>query len=236
LDAGHGGHDTGTIGPTGFMEKDLVLDIARRLAQLLTEKLGADVLHTREDDTFVPLENRTALATEKQADLFLSLHANSSRDASVRGVETYILNFTSDQEALELAARENALSQKSVHELQDLVRQITQNEKVGESRELARQLQATLHKELRRASRAVQNRGVRQAPFVVLIGADMPSVLTEIAFLSNPRDEELLKTARWRQRVAEALFAGISAYLKNLNSVDVARVPAAQSASSPPPE
>lgn len=236
IDPGHGGHDTGTIGPTGFMEKDLVLDVARRLGQLLNEKIGAEVVYTREDDTFVPLENRTALANEKQADLFLSLHANSSRDPNVRGVETFILNFTTDQEALEVAARENALSQKSVHELQDIVRKITRNEKVEESRELARELQANLHKELRRASRYVQNRGVKQAPFVVLVGASMPSVLSEIAFLSNTRDEGLLKTPRWRQRVAEALFTAISKYLENLNSVSVARVPANEAASTQPPD
>ncbi|MFQ5927594.1 MAG: N-acetylmuramoyl-L-alanine amidase [Terriglobia bacterium] len=235
LDPGHGGHDTGTIGPTGFMEKDLSLDVARRLGKLLEEKVGAEVLYTREDDTFVPLENRTALANEKQADLFLSLHANYSRNRKIRGVETFHLNFTSDQEALELAARENALSQKSVHELQGLLGQITRNEKVEESRELARLLQASLYKELRRASRSVQNRGVKQAPFVVLIGANMPCVLTEMAFLSNARDEKLLKAPRWRQRVAEALFAGISNYLEILNSADLARVEAEQSASSPPP-
>ncbi|MEK7215300.1 MAG: N-acetylmuramoyl-L-alanine amidase, partial [Chloroflexota bacterium] len=227
LDPGHGGHDTGTIGPNGFMEKDLALDVARRLGQLLKQRLGAEVVLTREDDTFVPLENRTALANEKQADLFLSLHANSSRDTGVRGVETLFLNFTTDQEALELAARENALSQKSVHELQDLVRTITRNEKIDESRELARELQSTLHKELRRADRQVRNRGVKQAPFVVLIGANMPSVLTEMAFLSNQRDEGFLKTSRGRQRLAQALFAGISNYLRDLNSMDVARVPAA---------
>ncbi|MFQ5817428.1 MAG: N-acetylmuramoyl-L-alanine amidase [Terriglobia bacterium] len=235
LDPGHGGHDTGTIGPNGFMEKDLALDVARRLGKLLEEKLGAEVLYTREDDTFLPLENRSALANEKQADLFLSLHANYSRNRRIRGVETFYLNFTSDQEVLELAARENALSQKSVHELQDLVRKITRNEKIDESRELARALQVSLYQELRRASRTIQNRGVKQAPFVVLIGADMPSVLSEIAFLSNARDERLLKTSRWRQRVAQALFTGITNYLQSLNSADIARLPAAQTATTPPP-
>lgn len=236
LDPGHGGHDTGTIGPTGFMEKDLALDIARRLGRLLEEKLGAEVFYTREDDTFVPLENRITLANEKQADLFISIHANSSRSRSVRGVETFFLNFTSDPEALALAARENAQSQKSVHELQDLLRTITRNEKIDESRELARELQAALHKELRRASRHVQDRGVKQAPFVVLIGASMPSVLTEIAFLSNRDDEKSLKASHGRQRVAEAMFSGISSYLKNLNSIDVAGVSDAESPSPPPPK
>jgi len=219
IDPGHGGHDTGTIGPTGLMEKDLVLDIARRLGKLLSEQLGAEVVYTREDDTFVPLENRIALANEKQADLFLSIHANSSKAREVRGVETFYLNFTSDPEALELAARENALSQKSVHELQDLVRSISRNEKVNESRELARALQGRLHDGLRKSSRRIQNRGVKQAPFVVLIGGNMPSALTEVAFLSNAEDEQLMKSPQGRQGVADALYAGMTKYLEDLNSV-----------------
>src|SRR5205085_5655840 len=124
IDAGHGGHDTGTIGPHGLMEKDLVLDVALRLGKLLESKLGAEVIYTRDDDTFIPLESRTGIANKHEADLFISVHANSSRDASARGVETYYLNFTSDAEALEVAARENAVSQKSVYELQDLVKKI----------------------------------------------------------------------------------------------------------------
>ena len=227
IDAGHGGHDTGTIGPTGLMEKDLVLDISRRLGKLLNEQLGAEVVYTREDDTFVPLENRIALANEKQADLFLSIHANSSRSRDVRGVETFYLNFTSDPEALELAARENALSQKSVHELQDLVRSISRNEKVNESRELARALQGRLHEGLHKSSRRIQNRGVKQAPFVVLIGGSMPSALTEVAFLSNPDDEQLMKSPQGRQSVADALFAGMTKYLEDLNSVAFASEKAA---------
>lgn len=232
LDPGHGGHDTGTIGPSGFMEKDLALDVARRLGRLLEERLGAEVVFTREDDTFVPLENRTALANEKQADLFLSIHANYSRNRRIRGVETFFLNFTSDPEALELAARENAVSQKSVHELQDLVRKITNNEKLEESRELAREIQEHLHNGLRTRSR-IRNRGVKQAPFVVLVGANMPSVLTEVAFLSNPEDEKLLKSPKGRQTVAEALFTGVVKYLENLNSVAYARE-SNHSASAPP--
>ncbi|MFQ5663340.1 MAG: N-acetylmuramoyl-L-alanine amidase [Terriglobia bacterium] len=228
LDPGHGGHDTGTIGPSGFMEKDLALDVARRLGRLLEGQLGANVIYTREDDTFVPLENRIALANEKQADLFLSIHANSSRSRRVRGTETFYLNFTSDPEVLKLAARENALSQKSVHELQDLVRKITDNEKLSESRELAREIQKHLHQEMRKLSRRLPSRGVKQAPFVVLLGANMPSVLTEVAFLSNPTDEKLLKSPKGRQAVAEALFAGMSKYLENFNSLASVR-PAEQS-------
>ena len=220
IDPGHGGHDTGTIGPTGFMEKDLVLDVSRRLGKLLEEQLGAEVVYTREDDTFVPLENRIALANEKQADLFVSVHANYSRDRRVRGVETYYLNFSSDPEVLEVAARENALSQKGVHELQDLVKQISTNEKIAESKELARELVNNLHTELRKSGNGeVRNRGVKQAPFVVLIGGTMPSVLTEISFLSNPEDERMMKSPSGRQAAAEALFSGVSKYLESINSV-----------------
>jgi len=223
IDPGHGGHDTGTIGPTGFMEKDVVLDISRRLGKLLEEQLGAEVIYTREDDTFVPLENRIALANEKQADLFLSIHANSSRNKGVRGVETFYLNFSSDPEVLELAARENALSQKSLHELQDLVKQISTNEKIAESKELAGEVQKMLHAELRKSGAEVRNRGVKQAPFVVLVGGTMPSILIEVAFLSNPEDEKLLKSPQGRQGAAEALFSGVSKYLENINSVVAAR-------------
>ena len=149
VDAGHGGHDTGTIGPNGLTEKDLVLDVALRLGRLLETRLGADVIFTRDDDTFIPLETRTAIANEHQADLFISVHANSSADPSARGVETYYLNFTSNPDALEVAARENAVSEKSIFELQDLVKKITLKEKIEESRELA----------TRRSAVAVQRTG-----------------------------------------------------------------------------
>src|SRR5262249_11487741 len=144
VDAGHGGHDTGTIGPSGLLEKDLVLDVALRLGRLLDQRMGADVVFTRDDDTFIPLETRTAIANRGQADLFISVHANSSQDASARGVETYYLNFTSSADALEVAARENAVSEKSIHELQDLVKKIALKEKIDESREFAADIQQSL--------------------------------------------------------------------------------------------
>ena len=219
IDPGHGGHDTGTIGPSGLMEKDLVLDVARRLGRRLAEELSAEVIYTREDDSFVPLENRIALANEKQADLFISIHANSSRNRKVRGVETFYLNFSSDPEVLALAARENALSQKSVHELQDLVRSISRNDKLDESRELAGAIQKHLHSQLRKSSRTLRNRGVKRAPFVVLIGGNMPSILTEVAFLSNSADEKLLKAPKGRQAVADGIYAGMTQYLEDVNSV-----------------
>jgi N-acetylmuramoyl-L-alanine amidase len=222
IDAGHGGHDTGTIGPNGLQEKDLVLDVALRLGRLLETKLGAEVIYTRDDDTFIPLETRTAIANEHQADLFISVHANSSQDDSARGVETYYLNFTSSPDALEVAARENAVSEKSIHELQDLVKKITLKEKIDESRELASDVQQSLYTGLSAKNPTLRNRGVKKAPFVVLIGANMPSILAEISFVSNPTDEKKLETPEYRQKIAESMYKGIAKYISGLSGVKVA--------------
>lgn len=222
IDPGHGGHDTGTIGRHGLLEKDLVLDVSRRLGKLLQSRLGADVVLTRRDDTFIPLETRTAIANQEQADLFVSVHANSSHDPDARGVETYYLNFTSSPEALEVAARENAASDKSIHELQDLVKKIALKEKIEESREFASDIQDSLHSGLSAKSAGIRDRGVKKAPFVVLIGANMPSILAEISFLSNPSDERRLKTAEFRQRIAESLYRGIARYANGLGGISVA--------------
>ncbi len=222
IDAGHGGHDTGTIGPNGLLEKDVVLDVAKRLGRLLESRLGAEVIYTRQDDTFIPLETRTAIANREQADLFISIHANSSRDTDARGVETYYLNFTSSPEALEVAARENAVSEKSIHELQDLVKKIALKEKIEESREFAGDVQQSLYGGLSLNSAGIRNRGVKKAPFIVLIGANMPSILAEISFVSNPTDERKLETAEHRQRIAESLYRGVSKYVSGLSGVKVA--------------
>jgi N-acetylmuramoyl-L-alanine amidase len=220
IDAGHGGHDTGTIGPTGLMEKDLCLDVALRLGKIIQQRLpGAEVVFTRADDTFIPLEERTNIANDAKADLFLSIHANSSRDHAARGIETYYLNLKGSAEAMEVAARENASSQEGVHELQDLVKRIARTEKIDESRELAEDIQDSLAKRVEKSGKSIRNRGVRKAPFVVLIGADMPSILTEISFLSNPADEKLLKQPEQRQKMAEGLYQGVASYLQSMNSV-----------------
>jgi N-acetylmuramoyl-L-alanine amidase len=220
IDPGHGGHDTGTIGPSGFMEKDLCLDVALRLGRIIEQRLpGAEVIYTRQDDTFVPLEERTAIANQAKADLFLSIHANSSDDHAARGVETYYLNIKGTPDAMAVAARENAVAQNTIHDLQDLIAKITQNEKLGESREFASDIQDSLSQRIQKTSRGVKNRGVRKAPFVVLIGANMPSVLSEISFLSNPSDEQLLKKPETRQRIAEGLYQGVVRYLQSLNSL-----------------
>jgi N-acetylmuramoyl-L-alanine amidase len=222
IDPGHGGHDTGTIGPHGLEEKDLVLEVGRRLGKLLETRLGAEVVYTRKDDTFIPLETRTAVANQSRADLFVSIHANSSHDAAARGVETYYLNFTSSPEALEVAARENAVSEKSIYELQDLVKKIALKEKIEESREFAWDVQQSLHSGLAVKSPAIRNRGVKKAPFIVLIGANMPSILAEISFVSNPTDEHRLATSEYRQRIAESLYRGIAKYVNGLSGVKVA--------------
>ena len=220
IDAGHGGHDTGTIGPTGLMEKDLCLDVALRLSKIIKQRLpGAEVVLTRSDDSFIPLEERTAIANEAHADLFISIHANSSQDHGARGIETYYLNLKGSPEAMEVAARENAVANVGIHDLEDLVKKIARNEKIDESREFAEDIQASLSQRVQKANKTVKNRGVRKAPFVVLIGADMPSILTEISFLSNPADEQLLKQPENRQRVAEGLYQGVASYLQSLNSV-----------------
>ena len=224
IDAGHGGHDTGTIGPTGLMEKDLCLDVALRFGKIIQQKLpGAEIVFTRSDDTFIPLEERTRIANEAKADLFVSIHANSSPDRAARGVETYYLNLKASPGAMDVAARENAVSQQNIHQLEDLVKKIAQTEKIDESRELAEDVQDSLSKRIQRTARPVKNRGVRKAPFVVLIGADMPSILIEISFLSNPADEQLLKKPEHRQRVAEGLYQGIADYLQSMNSMAVNR-------------
>ena len=220
IDAGHGGHDTGTIGPTGLMEKDVCLDVALRIGKLIQLRLpGAEVVYTREDDTFIPLEKRTEIANESRADLFLSVHGNSSQDHKARGIETYYLNFTGSSDAMEVASRENALSENSVADLQDIVQKITRNEKIGESRDFAGIIQDSLSKRMETLNRGDRNRGVRKAPFVVLIGANMPSVLSEISFLSNPSDEQWLKKPENRQRIAEGLYHGIETYLQSTNSL-----------------
>ncbi len=220
IDAGHGGHDTGTIGPHGLMEKDLCLDVALKLGKEIEEKLpGAEVIYTRKDDTYIPLEQRTQIANDAKADLFISVHANSSHDQAARGIETYYLNFATSAESMEVASRENALSQESLHDLQDIIKKIARNEKVEESKELANDIQDSLTHRLQLVNQNERNRGVKKAPFVVLIGANMPSVLSEISFISNPNDEKLLRKTDQRQRVADGLYRGIASYLESLNSL-----------------
>ncbi len=223
IDAGHGGHDQGTSGDRGLLEKDLVLDVALRVGKLIEQRMGSEVIYTRTDDTFVPLHERTALANERKADLFLSIHANSSSATQVAGVETYYLNLTSSPEGLDVAARENATSEKSIYELRDLVDSIAKHDKVEESKEFATDVQASLQTFAAKYSPSAKDRGIRKAPFVVLIGAQMPSILAEIGFLSNSREENLLSRPEHRQRLAEALYKGLSRYMQTLSHFEIAR-------------
>ncbi len=223
LDPGHGGHDTGTIGPKGLREKDLVLDVAKKLGAIIEERMGSEVVYTRSDDTFIPLERRTEIANEAKADLFLSIHANSSPVRSAAGVETYYLSLTSSRTALEVAARENSSSQQTIYDLQDLLQKIALKDKVEESREFASRVQNALYVLSAKTDAHSKDRGVKKAPFVVLIGASMPSVLAEIGFISNLHDESIMKRQDYRDRVAEALYKGIASYANTLSHFQVAQ-------------
>ena len=223
IDAGHGGHDSGTLGPEGIQEKDVVLDVALRLGKLLKQRLGADVIYTRDDDTFVPLETRTAIANKAQADLFISVHANSSSDPTARGTEVYYLNFTTSPEALEVAARENAVSDQSIYQLSDLVKKITLKDKIDESHEFASDVEGSLYSGLEAGNEGMKDRGVKKAPFVVLIGANMPSILAEISFLTNPEDARELRDPNYRERIAESLYRGVARYVSGLSGVRLAQ-------------
>ena len=223
IDPGHGGHDTGGIGPNGLREKDLVLDVAKRLGKLIEEKMGSEVVYTRTDDRFLSLRQRTKKANRNKADLFVSIHANSSRIRGISGVETYYLSLTSNSWALAVASRENAAAERSIHELRDLLSKIALTEKIEESREFATHVQSSLYKGLASKTKGLRDRGVRKAPFMVLLGAEMPAILAEVGFLSNPRDEKLLKTSGYRQKIAEYLYKGISRYSESLSHVTLAQ-------------
>lgn len=223
LDPGHGGQDVGTHGPSGYLEKDLVLDVSLRLGALITQRLGSEVVYTRSDDTFIPLEQRTRIANEHKADLFLSIHANSSNVRSVSGVESYYLNFATSRTAMDLAARENAGSGHTIFDLKELIQKIALKDKIEESRDFANDIQNSLFTLSAKTNAATQNRGLKRAPFVVLIGASMPSVLAEIGFLTNPQDEAMLRTEQHRQKIAEALYKGIASYVDTLSHFTVAQ-------------
>ncbi|HET7698903.1 MAG TPA: N-acetylmuramoyl-L-alanine amidase [Vicinamibacterales bacterium] len=221
LDAGHGGHDPGAHG-NGITESELTLDVAQRLRKLLEAQPGMEVVMTRDTDVFIPLEERTAIANREGADLFLSIHANASRNSQARGIETYFLSFALNPEAEAVAARENATSAQTMHNLPDIVKAIALNNKLKESRDLAETVQKSMTKRLSARNRSLRDLGVKQAPFVVLIGAVMPSVLAEISFVTNRQEGALLKTTAYRQQIAQALFDAIQNYqqsLKRLNSI-----------------
>ena len=215
IDPGHGGHDPGAQA-NGVTEADLVLDVALRLEKLLQQVPGLEVVLTRRTNEFVPLEERTAIANREKADLFLSIHANAHRHSAVRGIETYFLNFAMNAEAEAVAARENATSGQTMGTLPSIVKAIALNDKLTESREFATVLQTQLIRRMRTQSTAIRDHGVKQAPFVVLIGAQMPSVLTEIAFVTNRPEANLLKQSPYRQHIAQALKDAVVRYQDSL--------------------
>jgi N-acetylmuramoyl-L-alanine amidase len=218
IDPGHGGHDPGAQGK-GISEADLVLDVSLRLEKLLRTVPGMEVILTRRTDEFIALPERTAIANREGADLFLSIHANASRNPSARGIETYFLNFANNQSAAAVAARENAESAQAMGALPDYVKAIALNNKLDESRDFAAMVQKAMVARLRGGNKALRDLGVKQAPFVVLIGAAMPSVLAEISFVTNAQDARLLKSGAYRQRIAEALFNAIRKYQTSLKNV-----------------
>jgi N-acetylmuramoyl-L-alanine amidase len=219
IDAGHGGHDPGASA-SGLSEAELVLDIALRLEKLLLAQPGMEVILTRRSDDYLTLEDRTEIANRENADLFLSIHANASANSAAQGVETYFLNFALNPQAEAVAARENAASGRTMNSLPSIIKAITLNSKLNESRDFAGSIQRALVRGLRPGNKNLRDLGVKQAPFMVLIGAAMPSVLAEISFVTNPREARLLKTQSYRQRVAESLLAGITRYQQSLKKVE----------------
>jgi len=223
IDPGHGGSDVGATGASGVREKDVALDVAQRLGALLQEKFGTHVTYTRVDDANVSLEERTATANRSKADLFLSIHANASSYAEAQGPETYFLRLPDSNSDLKVAARENATNSRAAYEHPALISKIAFQAKIEESREFAGLLQTALYGAESRSGSVTANRGLKHAPFVVLMGAEMPSALAEIGFLTNPSEEALLGTPEYRQTIAEGLLEGISNYIESRVQMDVAR-------------
>jgi N-acetylmuramoyl-L-alanine amidase len=223
IDAGHGGHDPGASA-FGISESELVLDVTLRLEALLLQQPGTEVVLTRRTNDFLPLEERTEIANRESADLFLSVHANASANATASGVETYFLNFALNPQAEAVAARENAASGKTMSSLPSIIKAITLNSKLNESRDFAASVQRSMVRGMRPANKTLRDLGVKQAPFMVLIGASMPSVLAEISFVTNQQEARLLKDPAFRQRIAESLLAGILRYQQSLKKVQTATV------------
>ena len=216
IDPGHGGQDPGAIGKSGLQEKEINLAVALAVQKLLKEKAGLNVVLTRESDVNPSLEDRTVIANQKRADLFVSIHTNAHRDRKRGGVETFFLNVSPDPSVVELAAEENATSTKNIGEMKTILQKIVQNSKIQESRDLAEAMQKSLVKSLAQDLPAIQDLGVKGGPFWVLIGGEMPSVLVEISHLSNAKEEAKLKTGRYRQLAAQGICDGIMEYIRSL--------------------
>jgi len=216
LDPGHGGKDSGACGKNGLMEKDIVLKVAKLLARKLKDTLGCEVILTRNRDVFIPLEERTAIANSKEGDLFISIHVNAAPTPKARGIETYILDLARNQNAMELAARENSTSTSQISDLQNILLDLIQNSKKSESIKLAEYVQDNMVNGLP-PQYPIRNLGVKQAPFIVLVGAQMPAILTEIAFISNPTEYNWLKSEDYISKISDQLQSGISNYVNELN-------------------
>jgi len=223
IDAGHGGHDPGAVGLRGLYEKDIVLDIALKLKEILSTDPLNEVFLTRETDIFIPLEERTAIANKKGADFFVSIHANASPNRKAKGVETYLLNWTDDEEANKVAARENQISlkkMKAMNKQMDTVETILsgllRENKRDESIKLANYIQRSLILDLDNNYKNVTDLGVKQALFYVLFGAKMPSVLVEVSFISNPEEEKLLSKESYRMQIAESVAEGLNKYITSI--------------------
>jgi N-acetylmuramoyl-L-alanine amidase len=216
VDPGHGGHDPGAVGPSGIQEKDVVLAIGLKLRDLLKEELGVDVVMTRSTDVFIPLEERTAIANKVGADLFLSVHANAAPNRSAAGIETYYLNLAKTDKVAQLAAKENGTSLEKVSVLQAILFDLMANYKLNDSAHLADEVQRSLHKKIRARHADVKNMGVKQGPFYVLVGASMPSILVETAFLSNAAEESRLKDPAYQEMTANGILEGVRSYINSL--------------------
>jgi N-acetylmuramoyl-L-alanine amidase len=215
LDPGHGGKDPGALGPGGIAEKEIVLSIAKKLAVKLKTEMGTEVVLTRKDDRFVPLEDRTLLANSQDADLFISLHVNASPNADARGIETYYLDNTTDEAAIRLAARENATSRKNISDLQFILSDMMQNMKLEDSITLAHRLQAALVSGMSKFMGDVKDLGVKKALFHVLVGARMPSVLVEMFFITNKNESRAMADPNYQDAMVDALFEGIQKYAQS---------------------
>jgi N-acetylmuramoyl-L-alanine amidase len=220
VDPGHGGKDKGASGKDGIYEKDINLKIAQKLSQRIKQDLNLEVLLTRDSDRFIPLEERTAIANTKHADLFVSIHVNASPNAQAEGIETYFLNLTTDEDAMRVAARENATSTKRISDLQKTLKDLMLNTKIDESSRLAGHIQQNVVQVLQTKYSPVKNLGVKQAPFYVLIGAQMPSILVETSFISNERDRERLCQEDYLDQIVEGLVKGIDGYIKEIKLAD----------------
>lgn len=218
IDAGHGGHDTGAIGPGGTREKDVALAIARKLAARL-EEAGLEVVLTRDDDTFVKLEERTRIANRQKGDLFISVHCNAAPSNKLRGIETYTLNTSSDRYSIRLSARENATTERGVGDLQYILADLATKANTGESSRLAERVQRSLIRNLSADYKGVKDLGTKEALFFVLLGAKMPAILVETSFLSNPEEEERLADDTYQSKVADSIAEAVGGFLEERNKL-----------------